>query len=155
MSELVSGVAGVAATFAIYGLYYVFKERRRQRGAEPRQKHFSATGDARVPLQYEDRPGRDLPTETTSLNGAFTLRIAGRAITSDSSTPALFGEPRNFWSHLVVDLRNDDLPHVEVDGDVYLLAKVSFPPNGRVLLRVLAEDLAIVRQIESVEGVHI
>lgn len=94
MSELVSGLAGAAASLALYGVYYIFRERRRQRGAEPRQEHFSGTGAARVPLQYEDRPNRNLPITATSLSGSFTLRIDGRAITTQSSTPALFGDPQ-------------------------------------------------------------
>ena len=155
MSELVSGLAGVAATFALYGVYYFFKERRRQRGAAPRQQHFSVTGAARIPLEYEDRPNRNLPVNATSLNGSFTLKIDGRAITTERSTPALFGDPRSFWRCLLTDLRNDDLAHVEIDGDIYLLARLIFPPNGRVLLRFLAADLAIIRQIESVGGVRI
>ena len=60
MSELVSGLTGVAATFALYGVYYIFKERRRQRGAAPRQEHFSVTGAARIPLEYEDHVGMPL-----------------------------------------------------------------------------------------------
>lgn len=55
----------------------------------------------------------------------------------------------------MTDLSNDILLHVEIDGDVYLLARLSFPPNGRVLLRLLTADLAIIRQIESVRGVRI
>ena len=155
VSELVAGLAGVAATFAIYGVYYIFKERRRQRGAAPRQEHFSVTGAARIPLEYEDRPDRNLPIEATPLNGSFTLRIDGRSITTQRSTPALFGDSRNFWSCLLTDLRNDDLPRVEIDGDLYLLAGLSFPPNGRVLVRFLDADLAIIHQIEAVGGVRI
>lgn len=155
MSELVSGLAGVAATSALYGVYYIFKERRRQRGAAPRQENFSTTGAARIPLEFEDRPDRNLPIKATSLNGTFTLRIDGRSIATERSTPALFGDPRTFWSCLLTDLRNNDLAHVEIDGDVYLLARLSFPPNGRVLLRFLDADLAIIRQIESVGGVRI
>ncbi len=152
MDELIAGVAGVAATLGLYWVYYVLKERRRQRGSNPRLDQFSSDGRARVPVEYEDRPGNNLPTEATSLNDSFTLRIEKRGIVADSQLPALLGDPNTFWRSLLADLHGDTLPHVDIDGDVYLLARLSFPPSGRVLLRLLSSDLGILRQVQSVHG---
>ncbi|MGO4604416.1 hypothetical protein [Terrabacter sp. 2YAF2] len=152
MDELVAGLAGIALTLAIFVTYYGVRERRRQRGAAPRQERFSRTGEARIPVEYEDRPDGNLPTEPTSLNGSFTLAIKDRGITADPRPPALFGDPSTFWRCLLADLHDGTLPLVEIQGDAYLLARLSFPPSGRVLLRLLSADLQILRQVETVEG---
>ncbi len=152
MDELIAGIAGVASTFGLLLVYYVLRERRRQQGGNPRLHQFSSDGSARLPVEYEDRPGNNLPTKAISLNDSFTLRIENRGIVADSRLPGLLGDPGTFWRSLLADLQGDTLPHVDIDGDVYVLAKLSFPPKGRVLLRLLSSDFDILRKVRSVDG---
>jgi hypothetical protein len=152
VDELIAGMAGVASTLGLFWVYYVLRERRRQQGGNPRLQQFSADGSARLPVEYEDRPGNNLPTKATSLNDSFTLRIENRGIVADSQLPGLLGDASTFWRSLLADLQGDTLPHVDIDGDVYVLAKLSFPPKGRVLLRLLSSDFDILREVKSVDG---
>lgn len=152
LHELVAGLAGVALTLALFGAHYVVRESRRQRRAAPRLERYSRTGAARIPIDYEDRPDGNLPIEPTSLNGSFTLAIDKRAVTTEPRPPALFGDPSTFWRSLLADLHDETLPLVDIQGDAYLLARLTFPPNGRVLLRLLSTDLQILRQVEAMEG---
>lgn len=151
MDELIAGIAGVASTFGLFLVYYVLRERRRQQGGNPRLQQFSSDGSARLPVEYEDRPGNNLPTKATSLNDSFTLRIENRGIVADSQLPGLLGDPGMFWRSLLADLQGDTLPNVDIDGDVYVLARLSFPPKGRVLLRLLSSDFDILREVKSVD----
>lgn len=96
MEEVVAGIAGVVLTLAGFWVFHVLRERRPTLGGDPRQERFSSQGTARIPIEYEDRPGRNLPTEATSLNGSFTLRIENRGIGASSQVPALLGDPSTF-----------------------------------------------------------
>jgi hypothetical protein len=105
MDEIVAGIAGVAATLGLFWVYYVLRERRRQLQGNPRLKRFSSEGTARIPVEYEDRPGKELPTRATSLSGSFTLRVEKRDVIADRHQPSLLGDPSVFWSSCLRTLR--------------------------------------------------
>ncbi|MDN5796016.1 MAG: hypothetical protein L0H79_09740 [Intrasporangium sp.] len=140
MSEIFAGLSGGAAFLAFYFLWDYIREWRRTRSAEKKKAPISAGKRVSIPIEHEDAGNRELGDLPLGLNGHFTVGLAGSELVVSAATPALFGDPAIFWNRLLDDVRSAELAACERMGDMYVLARISFPTGGRVALRFARTD---------------
>lgn len=154
MRQVLEGMAGVGVAWLFLLLRDLHREGGIALGSERRARRHALSEKVSIRIQHEDAALRGLPAKHVSLTGSVQVLIQLNDLHTSGQQPAYFGfgEPERFWSRFIRDIRADVLPQVAIEGDVYLLAQIPFPKDGRALVRINQGDFKLLKQVRRVDG---